>query len=46
MTTGKSFANGNGESFGQGPILPLWLRHDWEFAEVWATRSSNWTVQA
>jgi hypothetical protein len=26
----KSFANGNGNSHANGPIMPLWLRHDWQ----------------
>lgn len=45
MNDEKSFANGNGDS-ASGPQAPLWLRGNWELAEVWRTRHSSWTVQA
>lgn len=41
----RSFANGNGETEA-GNVTPLWLRRNWEYAEVRAWQYSFWTVQA
>ncbi|HEY2090143.1 MAG TPA: hypothetical protein VGH54_29495 [Mycobacterium sp.] len=41
----RSFANGNGES-ASGTAIPLWLRHNLEYAEYRATQYSSWTVMA
>jgi hypothetical protein len=41
----KSFANGNGDSQ-PGPGIPLWLRHNLEYAEWRAAQYSSWTVMA
>jgi hypothetical protein len=43
----RSFANGNGDSAGATPeAVPLWLRGNWQYAQVRASQYSSWTVQA
>jgi hypothetical protein len=43
----RSFANGNGAMTGNtGAILPLHLRHVWEYALAHTAQHSFWTVQA
>lgn len=46
MNDGRSFANGNGNSHANGNVMPVWLRHDWQFREAWESRYSFWTVMA
>jgi hypothetical protein len=44
MNQDKSYANGNGNSVAGGPSAPVWLRHDWQYAETRASQYSSWTV--
>lgn len=34
----KSFANGNGSNMANGPVVPLFLRGDWQLALVYEFR--------
>lgn len=46
-TNGKSEGSyTRGPSFGLGPVVPGWLRHNVEYVLVRETQVSNWTVQA
>jgi hypothetical protein len=44
--TGRSYANGSGNSHANGDALPAWLRLNWEFREVFEARFCSWTVMA
>jgi hypothetical protein len=41
MTGVKSSCNGNSASAGNGVMLPAWLRHNRQYAEVWA-QQQHW----
>jgi hypothetical protein len=47
MRNDRGLSIGNGDSAGATPeAVPLWLRGDWQYAQVRASQYSNWTEQA